>query len=81
MITVSHALLLHQYVSHTPHIVTPPEYQPPGFQHSDFNEYFFKQDPLNIKVGDVATVRNSLSIFVVCYYVVVIITSAFSHVS
>ena len=39
--------------------VTPPDYQPPGFQHSDVCEYSFKQEPLNIKVGDVATVRYS----------------------
>ena len=44
--------------SHTFPAVTPPDYQPPGFQHSDVCEYSFKQEPLNIKVGDVATVRN-----------------------
>ena len=61
------------------HIVTPPGYQPPGFQHSDFSEYLFKQDPLSIKVGDVATVRSHLSIFIVCYYVVVVVIVVYCY--
>ena len=36
--------------------MTPPDYQPPGFQHTDACEFLFKQEPLNIKVGDVSTV-------------------------
>ena len=57
--------------------VTPPDYQPPGFKHTDACEFLFKQEPLNIKVGDVSTVINninSISLYV-CSLLVV------SHVS
>ena len=60
MMRVSHTTYIAIGNSHTPPAVTPPDYQPPGFQHSDVCEYSFKQEPLNIKVGDVATVSNML---------------------
>lgn len=37
--------------------VTPLDYEPPGFKSTPAEEGFqFKQEPVNIKVGDVATV-------------------------
>jgi len=36
--------------------VTPADYQPPGFCQSEFDSFKFEDEPMNIKVGDVATV-------------------------
>lgn len=50
--------------------VTPLDYEPPGFKSTPSEEDFqFKEEPVNIKVGDVATVshllyRVSVSVFV-----------------
>ncbi|XP_057290313.1 HORMA domain-containing protein 1-like [Hydractinia symbiolongicarpus] len=38
--------------------VTPEDYNPPGFKDYNCDSFFFKDEPINIKVGDVATVNN-----------------------
>ncbi|XP_064602298.1 uncharacterized protein LOC135468143 [Liolophura sinensis] len=35
--------------------VTPEDYEPPGFRPSDSDTFVFEEQPMNIKVGDVAT--------------------------
>jgi len=37
-------------------LVTPPDYEPPGFQQAASDRFSFEVDPMNIKVGDVVTV-------------------------
>ena len=36
--------------------VTPADYEPPGFKASNFDTFLFQDEPVNIKLGDVATV-------------------------
>ena len=38
--------------------VTPADYEPPGFQATKADEFSFKDEPMNIRVGDVATVSS-----------------------
>ncbi len=38
--------------------VTPPDYEPPGFVSSEKDTFDFQEEPMNIKVGDVFTVRS-----------------------
>ncbi|XP_065645703.1 HORMA domain-containing protein 1-like [Hydra vulgaris] len=44
--------------------VTPEDYNPPGFKDCSLDNFNFKDEPMNIKVGDVSTV----SIFYYYYY-------------
>ena len=37
-------------------VVTPEDYEPPGFQPTSDEDFAFKDDTTNIKVGDVYTV-------------------------
>ena len=39
-------------------LVTPIDYEPPGFVSSDRETFDFEEEPVNIKVGDVSTVRS-----------------------
>lgn len=36
--------------------VTPSDYEPPGFKAAQSDNFQFEEEPMNIKVGDVATV-------------------------
>ena len=38
------------------HLVTPVDYEPPGFQATSDKDFAFKDETTNIKVGDVLTV-------------------------
>ena len=40
--------------------VTPDDYQPPGFVGAEKDTFEFDEEPVNIKVGDVETVRLAL---------------------
>ncbi|XP_023242584.1 meiosis-specific protein HOP1-like [Centruroides sculpturatus] len=42
--------------------VTPADYEPPGFKPADSPYFYFKSDPINIKVGDVVTPFHSLKL-------------------
>lgn len=42
--------------------VTPEDYNPPGFKDYNCDSFFFKDEPINIKVGDVATQFHSLKL-------------------
>lgn len=44
--------------------VTPEDYEPPGFKPADSPFFYFKSDPINIKVGDVSTPFHSLKLCV-----------------
>ena len=37
-------------------VVTPGDYEPPGFKAATSDNFTFENEPMNIKVGDVATV-------------------------
>ena len=37
-------------------LVTPPDYEPPGFKPADGDSFQFEKEPLNIKLGNVPTV-------------------------
>ena len=55
--TIKHIiyLLLFQY------LVTPADYEPPGFTSASTDNFRFEDEPMNIKVGDVNTVRTRFS--------------------
>ncbi|KAL8614655.1 hypothetical protein ACOMHN_037708 [Nucella lapillus] len=36
-------------------ILTPAHYEPPGFKSSNYDSFQFEDEPVNIKLGDVAT--------------------------
>ena len=38
--------------------MTPVDYEPPGFVSSEKDSFDFEEEPVNIKVGDVTTVRS-----------------------
>ena len=42
--------------------VTPEDYDPPGFKKSEGDDFSFKEDPVNIKVGDVTTNFHSFKL-------------------
>ncbi|XP_033645488.1 HORMA domain-containing protein 1-like isoform X1 [Asterias rubens] len=35
--------------------VTPADYEPPGFQASESDAFYFEEEPMNVKIGDVST--------------------------
>ncbi len=37
-------------------LVTPAEYEPPGFKACESDNFKFDEEPMNIKIGDVNTV-------------------------
>lgn len=37
-------------------LVTPADYEPPGFKAADSGSFQFEEEPMNIKIGDVSTV-------------------------
>ena len=45
--------------NYTHHLVTPEDYEPPGFQATSDEDFAFKDETTNIKVGDVLTVSCS----------------------
>lgn len=42
--------------------VTPPDYEPPGFQAAAKDHFNYEEEPMNIKVGDVATPFHSVKL-------------------
>lgn len=42
--------------------ITPEDYDPPGFKQSGSDEFVFKEEPMNVKVGDVATNFHSFKL-------------------
>ena len=47
--------------------MTPEDYEPPGFRFSDSDEFQFKEEPMNIRVGDVNTVCTIVDIVSLLY--------------
>ena len=41
-------------------LVTPEDYEPPGFKAASSDNFSFEHEPMNIKVGDVSTVGSLL---------------------
>ena len=41
-----------------PIAATPTEYEPPGFAAAECDNFTFEEEPMNIKIGDVSTVRR-----------------------
>ena len=43
--------------------MTPADYEPPGFQASESDAFYFEEEPMNVKIGDVSTVSTYTSVF------------------
>ncbi|XP_072046719.1 uncharacterized protein [Amphiura filiformis] len=42
--------------------VTPPGYEPPGFQAAERDDFSYEEEPMNIKVGDVSTAFHTVKL-------------------
>ena len=48
--------------------VTPADYEPPGFQPSERDDFSYEEEPMNIKVGDVSTVSGRCILYCEFYF-------------